>query len=296
MFLLALTVIGAMFTSALAEGVSLEQSGIGELQTDSKQALCLAVKNPESANTARVPTTMRLCCFSPYSTLSVGGSYSYVSLKQTDLPEYSGNLWGVLAGYQYRKQDGLYAALKGFWRQGATSGESGQDYLRECKAEERVGYDFSFGPSQRGSIALYTGLGYRFMEQQLHQPALPDVSLVYNNFYIPIGTSIDYAIPFQNFCLSLGICATWMPQVYPTVNIIPLGGARWILEYELANVIVELPVTFSSCNVFSVTIRPTFECWKDGATVAVGSLCNALGLPASSYLFGSLNLEFGWKF
>lgn len=296
MFLFGLIAIGAMCTSGLAEGSSLKQNEIGELYANSRQDLCLAAKKPKSTDTAVEPKIMRLCCFSSYSTLSVGGSYTYVSLKQTDLPGYSGSLGGVLAGYQYRKQDGLYVALKGFWRQGATSGDSGQDDLYECKAEERVGYDFSFGPSQRGSIALYTGLGYRFMEQELHQPALPNVSLAYNNFYIPIGTSIDYAIPFQNSCLSLGICATWMPQVYPTVNIIPLGGARWILEYELANVIVELPVTFSSCNVFSVTIRPIFECWKDGATIAVGSLCNALGLPASSYLFGSINLEFGWKF
>jgi hypothetical protein len=285
-----------MSTSVLAGELSSKQDGIEKPETHIEQPLFLAAKDSVSGSTSKAPATMGGCCFSPYSTLFVGASYSYVCLKPTDLPQYSGNLWGALAGYQYRKQDGLYVALKGLWRQGDTSGKSGQNYLHECKAEERVGYDFSFGPFQRGSAALYMGFGYRFMEQELQQPALPNVSLAYNNFYVPIGTSIDYAIPFQNSCLSLGICATWMPQVYPTVNIIPLGGARWILEYELVNGIVEIPVTFSYCNSFSVTLRPVFEYWKDGATVAVGSLCDALGLPASSYLFGSVNLEVGWRF
>lgn len=296
MFLLASVVIGALFTSPLEGELSFDQNGMGESQTNIEQNESLIVKKTKSSDIAEAPSEMGICCFSPYSTLSVGASYSYVSLSQTDLPGYSGNLWGVLTEYQYRKQDGLYAALKGFWRQGATSGELGQDYLHECKVEERFGYDFSFGPSRRGSVALYTGLGYRFMEQKLQQPALPNVSLAYNDFYVPIGTSVNYAIPLQNSCLSVGLCATWMPQLYPTVNIIPLGGARWILEYELGSVVVEFPVTYSTCNLFSVTLRPIFEYWKDGATVAVGSLCNALGLPGSSYFFGSINLEFAWKF
>lgn len=296
MFLFGSIVIGVISTSVLAGELPSKQERIEEPETSIERPLLLTAKDAVSDSTSNASSTTGVCCFSPYSTLFVGASYSYVCLKPTELPQYSGNLWGVLAGYQYRKQDGLYAALKGLWRQGATSGESGQNYLHECKAEERVGYDFSFGPRQRGSVALYMGLGYRFMEQELHQPTLPEVSLAYNHLYVPIGTSIDYAIPFQNACLSLGLCATWMPQVYPTVNIIPLGGARWILEYELANGIIEIPVTYSYCNSFSFTLRPVFEYWKDGATVAVGSLCNALGLPASSYLFGGVNLEFGWRF
>jgi hypothetical protein len=254
-----------------------------------------ATLEPPPATSER-PETTHVCCYSPYSTLFAGGSYSYVSLKQTDIPFYSGNLWGFLVGYQYRKQNGLYFTLKGMWRQGATSGEAGQDYLHECKAEETAGYDFAFGPSQRGRAALYAGFGYRFMEQKIQQPALPTVRLEYDNFYVPIGTSIDYAIPFRNDCLAFGLCATWMPQVYPTVDIIPLGGARWILEYEVANGIIELPITYSHCNTYAVTLRPVFEYWKDGASIAVGSLCSALGLPASSYLFGGVNLEFDWRF
>ncbi len=294
MFLRALLVVGTVSVSVFAGEDFLNQKEIGEPKLTEQHAP-LAASSSVGPNTSEATPAMRSCCFSPYSTLFVGASYSYVALKPTDLPQYSGNLWGALAGYQYRKQDGLYAALKGLWRQGATSGESGQNYLHECKAEERVGYDFSFGPSRRGSIALYMGLGYRFMEQKIQQPALPDVLLAYNHFYVPIGTSVDYAIPFQSYCLSFGLCATWMPQIYPTVNIVPLGGARWILEYELVNGIIELPVTFSCCN-YSVTLRPVFEYWKDGASIAVGSLCDALGLPASSYLFGGVNLEFAWKF
>jgi hypothetical protein len=92
-----------------------------------------------------------------------------------------------------------------------------------------------------------------------------------------------------------------MPQVYPTVRIVPLKGARWILKDTLDNVSVELPLTFTFTKKrfkhrYGLVVKPFYEHWQDGHSTARASSGSALNLPSNTYNFWGVELNFAYSF
>ena len=89
-----------------------------------------------------------------------------------------------------------------------------------------------------------------------------------------------------------------MPQVYPTVKITPLKGARWILKNTVGNVLVELPLTYflSEDKRYSLVLKPFYERWEDGRSTAKTSSGQELGLPKNSYNFWGAELNIAFSF
>jgi hypothetical protein len=106
-----------------------------------------------------------------------------------------------------------------------------------------------------------------------------------------------------------------MPQLFPTVNIVPLGGARWVVKSTYANILAEIPFVFKiegfkSNNLLGLLqIKPFVEFREDGKSVAItppiiiGTPPNtilvtstSLGLPLNWYLFCGIELNFQLAF
>jgi hypothetical protein len=187
----------------------------------------------------------------------------------------------------------VYGALAAVWRQGNTHGSNGNRFLLEFDVEERIGY--TWGSWKKGRmLSLFTGFGYRHLGEAANSSGSA-ITFNYNELYVPVGVLIEGSL---HPLVSCGFNAQWMPQVYSTLTIVPLTGARWILTKKVMNFRGELPLTIyvSRARRFSFTIQPFFEYWQDGHTSARTQLGTVLHVPGNTYLFvgGDLNLRYSF--
>jgi hypothetical protein len=157
-----------------------------------------------------------------------------------------------------------------------------------------VGYTFATD-SKRWRVTLFSGFGYRYYSHKLETAGLNNLRFNYNEFYVPVGFLTDYAF---NSWFCFGANFTWMPQVFSTVGIVPLKGARWDLTRKVCNFYAETPFTFSltSDNKFQLVFTPFYEYWLDGRSTAKLSSGVPLGLPGNTYNFYGADLNFAFNF
>lgn len=217
------------------------------------------------------------------STLQFGANYTHAFIKVDDQSSFSGNLGGVQGCYEYRARNGFYEGLKASWKQGKTNSSHASRQLVYIDAQERLGYSLPLTCNE-WTLTLFSGFGYRYLGHKLKQSGESTVKFNYNEFYVPVGFLAEYLF---NSCWKLGLNFIWMPQVYPTVEIVPLKGARWILRNMLSNATVELPLTYSlkGNRCFSFVFKPFYERWEDGPSTAKTANGQKLGLPKNSYDF-----------
>ena len=228
------------------------------------------------------------------STLQFGVNYSHVNITIPDQSSFEGDLGGIQASYEYRPWDSIYGGLRVAWREGNTENSSASRYLVYVDVQERLGYSFTL-PCMDWALTIFSGFGYRYLGHKLEQSGESPINFEYNEFYIPVGFLSEY---FLNSWLSIGLNFTWMPQVFPTVEIAPLKGARWIIKNSISNVLVEVPLIFfiTQDQCYSLILKPFYEHWKDGHSTAKTSTGNALGLPSNTYNFWGAELNFAFLF
>lgn len=228
------------------------------------------------------------------SRLEIGASYTRANIKIEDQPSFHGNLGGIQASYEYKPWNNIYAGLRAAWKQGTTKNSFADRKLIYVDVQERIGYTYA-SCCNDWSLTFFSGLGYRYLGHKLEQFEESSIKFDYNEFYIPVGFLSEY---FFCSCWSLGLNFTWMPQIYPTVEITPLKGARWILKNTLGNVVVELPLTYflTADKCYSLVLKPFYERWEDGRSTAETSSGQELGLPKNSYNFWGAELNFAFLF
>lgn len=228
------------------------------------------------------------------SRLEIGGSYTRANIKVEGQPSFHGNLGGIQGIYEYKPRNCFYGALRVAWKQGETENSFTHRKLVYVDVQERLGYTYA-SCCNDWSLTFFTGFGYRHLGHKLKQFDESSIKFDYNEFYIPVGFLSEY---FFCSCWSLGLNFTWMPQVYPTVKINPLKGARWILKNTMDNVLIELPLTYylTEDRCYSVVFKPFYEHWADGRSTAKASNGQKLGLPKNTYNFWGAELNIAFVF
>jgi len=224
--------------------------------------------------------------------LQIGGDYTYVIMSPRNNNSFSGSLGGAQALFEYKKLDYVYGGAKFAWRMGNMTGDDGDRSLLDIDIESRIGYVASgvHGECHPWTVIPFTGFGFRYLYE-----TVPTLSFEYDEFYVPVGLLTQYR--FNTF-FALGFDLTWMPQVYPTVFIDPLKGARWITTHQIGNVLVEAPMTFNVYDKYNLTmvVKPYFEFWQDGKTTAVTATNVNLGIPGNYYYFMGIDINLGYSF
>lgn len=242
-----------------------------------------------------VPAACEGACAEPCcsSSLEIGGSYTHANLKVGEEPAFNGNLGGVQGIYEYKPWNSFYGALRVAWKQGNTENVDEQRKLAYIDAQQRVGYTYS--ACCDWAVTLFSGFGYRSLQHRLQPFDGPSVKFRYNEFYVPVGFLSEY---FVDSCWSVGLNFTWMPQVFPTVEIVPLKGANWDLTKTMGNVLVELPIAyfFEEYKCCSLRLKPFYERWSDGRSTAATADGQSLGLPNNTYNFWGVELNFTFEF
>jgi hypothetical protein len=221
-----------------------------------------------------------------------GANYTHARITPYGFNDYNGNLVGAQVLYEFKTFDRIYGGMSVRWCEGKESGEIGTMDFRNCDVQERIGYSFSKG---NALISLYTGFGFRYLRQALEPKVSAPATFMYEEFYVPVGFLYDY----QYSCnFSVGLYGVWMPQVYPTLTIEPIGGARWILAKTLKNGRVEMPFTFGLDRFSNTTFvfKPFAEYWQDGKTVANAVNGTTLGVPRNTYLFVGIDVNICYSF
>lgn len=228
------------------------------------------------------------------SSVQIGANYTRANIKVDGQSSFDGNLGGIQGSYEYKTWNGLYAGLRGEWKEGKTKNSKANRKLVYVDVQERIGYTYSPYCSA-WAVTIFSGFGYRYLEHRLTQFHEPSIKFKYNEFYVPVGFLSEY---FFSSCWSAGLNCIWMPQVFPTVEIVPLTGAHWDLKNTVGNVRVELPVTylFQGKGYYSLTLKPFYERWEDGRSTAKTSSGQKLGLPKNSYNFWGVEFNFSYAF
>lgn len=223
----------------------------------------------------------------------IGGNYTYMKLVPEDLASFGGNLGGIQAGLECKAKDAVYQGAIFLWREGNLDGEGSlQRNIFNVDTQVRLGYTTSF--KSDFAATLFTGFGWEYIGQRLTGGGAP-LELNYNEVYIPVGLLMNYKI--NRF--SIGLNGIWMPQIFPTVNFVPLDNARWVTACTLANFLVELPLAYRFCRDCwkgFIELRPFFEYWQDGETLAKSSTGTPLGLVSNTYYIGGAEINLGAEF
>ena len=228
------------------------------------------------------------------SRLQVGGNYTYLTLQPHGHQSFEGSLGGAQASYEYRPSNRFYGGATFAWKEGSTHGSAGRRSILYFDAQERLGYTFATAKKD-WRLTLFSGLGFRFVRQNLHPNEGSSLRFRYNEFYVPVGLLTNYEI---HSCCALGVDFTWMPQIYPTVSIVPLKGAHWTLIDTLNNFYVAVPLTFTLTKnkKFLLIFKPSYEHWEDGHSTAKLSGGASLGLPGNTYNYYGADLNFAYSF
>lgn len=275
------------------------QTPVPSQQAMNKDEPQFAVKQPLNtplftANNSPTPTPMPAPTTEQTSFLSIGGSYNYVHFKPASHSSFHGNLGGMQALYEYRPTYGFYGALKASWRQGDLTTSGASRFLVDVKTEERIGFTVNSNDKQ-WLWTFFSGLGFSYLNHNLKERGATSTRFVYNEFYCPVGISTDYSFS-RSF--ALGLHATWMPQIFPTVTITPNNGARWKTTCSLGNTLLEMPFTWSMGKEkqFFINLIPHFEYWQNGHTTAKTASGEPLGLPSNTYFFWGADVNIGYAF
>lgn len=232
-----------------------------------------------------------VCC--PYEhRLQIGGNYTYCWITPDGNSTTKGSLGGVVALYEYRPLQSIYAGAAFGYRIGNTTNSIGSRKLQDFNSQVRIGYTFC--PSLAlDRFTLFTGVGARFMPEKV-KVGSASLDFDYTTFYVPLGFLAEFEVSDY---FSIGCNFQWMPQVFPIVRISPLSGAWWDLTYQLCNFFVEVPFMFSFCNDrYALSINPFFETWRDGRSKAETLTGLTLSLPGNKYTFTGVNINFAFSF
>jgi hypothetical protein len=194
--------------------------------------------------------------------------------------------------YEYRPEEGLYAALAFNWRQGSTESTVSKRNLLDFDSQERFGYTL-VKRNGHYRLSTYVGLGGRYMGEKV-SVANNTVNFNYTHLYVPVGFIYDYEIASW---FNWGLGFQWRPQIFSVVNMQPLDDAWWMLKKYLDNFVVDMPLIFHIMESnFLLTIDPFFELWHDGHSLARTLTNLALDLPGNQYYFVGVNINVGWDF
>lgn len=246
---------------------------------------------PTAQEKAEAKERRRLKTFKSH--IQVGGSYTYAHITPNHHASTSGHLGGMQALYEYKTMQSIYEGIAISWKQGNTHGSSGSRFFLCFDTQERIGY--TWGSWRKGRmLTLFTGFGYRYNGNHV-KTAGNSVHFDYSEFYAPVGVLFRGRL---NSIVSAGLNFQWMPQVYPTVKITPLKGARWILSNKISNFRGELPLTVRLTKKYRISLMlvPFFEHWQDGHTSAKTQLGTVLHVPGNRYLLGGIDLNLRWSF
>lgn len=226
---------------------------------------------------------------------SVGGNYTYMSLSPDDVDSSKGSLGGIQASLEFLPRKFLYQGITFLWRTGTLDSSHGRSTnIEDFDTQVRLGFvNTTFN---RLRITGFSGFGWRYISQLLKSPGVSNLALNYNEVYIPVGAMFDYRLCD---CLSFGLNGTWMPEIYSTVNFVPLDNGRWITDSKLANFQLEFPFAYYfNYNKVSFTLegKPFFQFWQDGKTLAETTTGLDLGLPQNSYYLGGIMVSIGAYF
>ncbi len=226
---------------------------------------------------------------------SIGANYTFMKLSPEDIHSYTGSLGGIQASLEFLPRKFLYEGATFLWRTGTLDSiHSKSRNIEDFDTQIRLGYvntDFD-----KLRFIGFSGFGWRYIGQLLKSPGTTDLSLNYNEVYIPVGVMFDYRI-YDFF--SFGLNGTWMPEIYSTVNFVPLDNGRWVTQSKLANFQLEMPFVgyykYMNCD-FTIELKPFFQFWQDGKTLAETSTGLDLGLPQNNYYLGGAMVNFGAYF
>lgn len=223
------------------------------------------------------------------SCFQVGANYTYLTLKPHGCPMLQGSLGGLQALYEYKASNHFYTGVEFSWKEGSVHSSGAKRSILYFDVQERLGYSF-FSSKKNWLVTLYSGFAYRYVGQNLKPKHGSSIKFNYNEFYVPVGVLTGYDI---NSTFNIGVDFAWMPQVFPTVSIVPLKGARWEITNQLNNFLVEVPLTFrlmeNKCCF--LVLKPNYQHWQDGHSTAKASNGHSLGLPGNSYNFYGLDLN-----
>lgn len=231
--------------------------------------------------------------YSHSSHLLIGGNYNYAQFETDGLDSSKGQLGGAQALYEYKKSNSIYQGLRFTVRWGELRQSGGTRNLRDIDGRGSIGYTFRYN---NFFFTPFTGFGWRYIRHNLKQSGYSSLKFYYNEPYIPLGMNLDYYI---NSYFSIGLKATWMPQVFSAVKIQPIGNVYWELEKNVKNGQLEVPLTFyfpKKCVVWTLQLNPYFQYWKDGKTRAHTARGIALDLPSNTYKLWGGEVNLGCSF
>lgn len=229
-----------------------------------------------------------------HSEFYVGPQGYYTTMAMEGLPpDFQGDLWGVVVGYQLTLPKSLYFLTQANWAIGQMNSSNKPS---RCFHDYNIEFDFGY-VGRFGKYQIIPFIGYAFqylIEHRYGNSQYVTTQFDYLIYNFPIGFRFDYLFN-ENF--QLGLKVQGMININPMVKISQLAGSFWALKTRYG-VKAELPFECSVGKNVTSTFQftPFFHWYQLGPSTAV----TEYGLPLNVYQQTIANYgayaTLGWKF
>ncbi|MGD0664994.1 MAG: hypothetical protein ABSA17_04615 [Rhabdochlamydiaceae bacterium] len=222
-------------------------------------------------------------------TFSLGGEYSRVHQVTSDgVPNYDGNLGGVLAKFEYERKNHLYAVASALWNEGRLKSHKGpRADVTEGVWEGGLGYTLSWGSERKWMLTPFAGFGYRkFVNELGRTPQTSAITISYQSYYIPVGIKLEYS---SHMTWRYGFTGKIMPSVDQRLYVYSVTGTYW-KEVRKCAYSAEFPITYSllafGSSRFELSLVPFVKYWQMGSA-------SVAGLPNVKQIYWGSDLVLG---
>ena len=237
--------------------------------------LCLTASSAQAEEEVRTPVTIG-------SRVTLGAEWFTETIRNKTFNQKGHGTWsGVVAGWDYKKGDAVYAGAQARWTWGKVAGQRGQDW----NLVGRIGYGWNLSSALNWYFAPYVGVGYE--SQRVRFVASSKVHF----WYLPIGMMLDYHFN-PNFMVGLKAEYGLMFQAKYRQFVTPRGK---IPMANRSRCEVELPFTYLftgfSHGHLDISLVPFWHGWR-----AAQKMNAELTSPNLIVNMCGARLDFGWRF
>jgi hypothetical protein len=212
--------------------------------------LCLSSAFTEEHSTVQEKTTIQIP--DNHNRLYIGPSAAWYNVAYTNTQSQDAPTYGGLIGYDYLKNDCIYAGAWFDYLAGKLTGSFGNDFTQQLWTEGRIGYRIGLGQNKEISLTPFSGYGYLVLLQDIEN---------YNDFR------------YRFMYVPLGFRATWQPLNFLELGINAMGGIPFSSKWKSGNSYtgntriisyIELPFRFflTESKMFDVSVTPYWKNWS----------------------------------
>ena len=225
--------------------------------------------------------------------VSAGPKAHYTDLNAKDLGSFTGGAGGIFLEYERVNPNALFARSYGQYSYASLKG-SGSSKIEQSEyfLGGSLGYTIQRCKTKQYSLSPYVGCAYHHIDEKRTIDGYSPYRANYSLPFIPLGALFLFEV---NSYFSFGLDYQYQFSFKPEVKLSYMKGSLWKLKKE-GSQYVEMTFAFKVRDYLDIRVMPYYRYLQTGASTAVNSVGNPLGIQKQTYQTYGGNLAVSYLF